>query len=407
MAIAPTAVSVPQGGNGTAAVTLARNNFVSAVNLVVSGAPQGLTVTPNPASISGTSSTSTLNIAATLSLAAGNYPITVTGTGNGLQQSATLSVQVTPAPGGTSTVSMSFASCDPSQAPVWFGVQSGAGAWTRVTPAPNSIFTFTPGATGGVAFVTHDGSGFRTQVILGTAAEITAIATGPGQCFTNPQVGAKQVSGTVSHFGGTTFASINIGGAQAILPAGASSYSLRNVPAGTRDVIAAQESPTSGSDTVIQKMIIRRNTQYANAATAPDLDFIGVEWFTPVNHAIKLTNLAGDQSHATLSFVTANGQSSEFFSSTGRFFPALNSDAVSFFGVPDSVLQAGDFHVSTVFAAAPDGKSGRIAESMYHCLPDQTVTLGPPLSTRDWLSALGTSPSAASPRRSATIAECV
>jgi hypothetical protein len=62
------------------------------------------------------------------------------------------------------------------------------------------------------------------------------------------------------------------------------------------------------------------------------------------------------------------------------------------YGVPDSLLQAGDFHVSTVFAAASDGKSGRFAESMYHSLPDQTVTFGPPLSTPT-VSTLGTSPS--------------
>ena len=139
-------------------------------------------------------------------------------------------------------------------------------------------------------------------------------------------------------------------------------------------------------------MIIRRNTQYANAATVPDLDFSGVESFVPISHPIKLTNLSGDQSRATLSFVTANGQSAEFFSSAGRFFPALNSDAVPFFGIPDSLLQAGDFHVSTVFAVASDGKSGRLAESMYHSLPDQTVTLGPQLSTPT-VSTLGTSPS--------------
>jgi len=390
MAADPTSVTVPQGASGSATVTLARNNFISAVSLVVTGAPPGLTVTPNPASVSAT--TSTLNIAASLSLAAGNYPITVTGTGNGVQQTATVAVQVTPSQGGSNNVSMSFASCDPSLAPIWFGVQSGTGAWTRVTAAPNSIFTFTPGATGGVAFVRPDGGGFRTQVIVGTASEITAIATGPGQCFVDAQLGTKRVNGTASHFGGTTFASVNIGGARAIVPATTPNYSLPNVPAGLRDLIAAQQTPTSGSDTILQKMIIRRNTQYANAATAPDLDFSGVEWFIPTSHPIKLTNLSGDQSHATLSFVTANGQSAEFFSSTGRFFPALNSDVVPFFGIPDSLLQAGDFHVSTVFAAASDGKSGRFAESMYHRLPDQTVTLGPPLSTPT-VSTLGTSPS--------------
>jgi len=389
MAVDPTSVTVPQGANGTATVTLARNNFISAVSLAVSGAPAGLTVTPNPASITGT--TAALDIAASLSLPAGNYPITVTGSGNGLQQSATLAVRVTPSPGGSNNVSMSFASCDPSLVPVWLGVQSGNGAWARVTAAANGIFTFTPGATGGVAFVTRDGSGFRTEVIFGTASEITAIATGPGQCAVNPQVGTKRVTGTVSHVNHTAFVSVSIGGAQTILPAQSTGYTLANVPAGKRDLIGAQEFSSGGTDTVIQRMIIRRNTQYANAAAVPDLDFSGIESFGPTNHPIKLANLNGDQSQATLSFVTANGQSADYFSSTGRFFPALNSDGVPSFGIPDSLLQAGDFHLSTVFAVASDGKSGRLVESMYHSFPDQAVTLGPPLSTPT-VSSLGVSP---------------
>ena len=389
MAVDQTSVTVAQGASGSATVTLARNNFISAVSLAVSGAPQGLTVTPNPASITGT--TSTLNIAASLSLPAGNYPITVTGSGNGLQQSATLAVRVTPSPGGSNNVSMSFASCDPSLTPVWFGVQSGNGAWARVTAAANGIFTFTPGATGAVAFVTPDGSGFRTEVIFGTASEITAIATGPGQCSVNTQLGTRRVNGTVSHVNPTAFASVSIGGAQVMLPAQSTSYALPNVPAGKRDLIGAQVFSNGGTDTVIQRMIIRRNTQYANATAVPDLDFGGVESFVPVNHPIKLANLAGDQSQATVSFLTANGQSADYFSTAGRFFPGLNSDGVLSFGVPDSLLQAGDFHLSTVFAVAADGKSGRLVESMYHSLPDQAVTLGPPLSTPT-VSSLGTSP---------------
>ena len=287
---------------------------------------------------------------------------------------------------------MSFASCDPSQTPVWFGVQSGTGAWTRVTQAANSVFTFTPGATGGVAFVTHDGSGFRTQVILGTAAEITAIATGPGQCFTNPQVGTKQVSGTVSHFGGTTFASVNIGGAQAILPREHTELFIgqrpgRHARRHRRAGVAHQrlghghpENDHSAEHAICERRDGARSRFHRRRV---------VHTRQPCHQAHEP---GGDQSHATLSFVTANGQSSEFFSSAGRFFPALNSDAVPFFGVPDSVLQAGDFHVSTVFAAAADGKSARLVESMNHSLPDLTLTFGPPLSTPT-VSTLGTSPS--------------
>ena len=204
----------------------------------------------------------------------------------------------------------------------------------------------------------------------------------------------------------TVFVSVSIGGSQAIIPAGTTpNYSLPNVPAGRRDLIAAQEFSSGGTDTVVQKMIIRRNVQYANAATAPDLDFIGVESFVPVNHAMKLSNLCGDQSHATLSFVTANGQSAEYFSSAGRFFPAFNSDGVLSYGMPDSLFQAGDFHFSTVFAATSDGKSGRIVESMNHSLLGSDIHIWTRTLDSDGVVAWHESESAFA--RSVAVSKCV
>jgi hypothetical protein len=391
LTVGPTTASVPQGGNGTATVTLARNFFTGAVTLAVTGAPQGLAVTPNPASITGT--TSTLDVSASASLAAGNYPLTITATGTGIApQSANFAVQVSPAPGGSNDVSMSFATCDPGAVPIWFAVQSGNGAWTRVTAGPNSAFTFTPGATGGVAFVTPDGGGFRTEVILGSASEIIAIATGPGPCFLNPQVGIRQVKGSASHFGTTTIASVAIGGAQAALSQVANaSFTLPNVAAGRRDLIGVQAATGGGTDTIIQKMVLRRNVLYANGGTAPDVDFIGLESFAPDRHTVTLTNLAGDQSEATLSLITPNGQSVDYFSDVGRFFPALGSDGVLSFGIPDALLLTGDFHWLSVYAGSSDGRSARFVQALNHSLPNQAFTFGPALSTPT-VTSLGTSP---------------
>ena len=388
LAVDPT-TAVPQGGSGTANVTLTRNNFTGAVNLAVSGAPQGLTVTPNPSSVTGT--TATLNVAAALSVAAGNYPITVTATGTGItQQTATIAVQVAPASGGNGNIVMSFASCDPSAVPAWFAVQSGNGAWTRLT-ATNNTYTFTPGATGGYAYVTPDGPGFRTQVMFATASEMATIATGPGPCALDAQIGTKRINGTVSHnnpqFARTT---VSVGGAQAPLPQNTTSYSLFSVPAGKRDLIAVQAT-SAGTDSILQKMILRRNVNYANNATAPDLDLLGAESFVPTFHPVGFTNLAGDQSSISISFVTTNGQSAPYYGGMGRFFNATNQDGVQSYAVPDSLIQPGDFHLTTEFAFAPDGKSGRLAESMFHKLPDQTITFGPALAAPS-VTTLGSNP---------------
>jgi hypothetical protein len=378
LAVDPT-VAVPQGGSGTANVTIARNNFAGTVNLAVTGAPTGLTVTPNPPSVTGT--TATLNVAAALSIAVGNYPITLTATGTGIpQQTATIAVQVTPAPGGNGNVVMSFASCDPSSVPVWFAVQNGNGAWTRLT-ATNNTYAFTPGATGGYAYVTPDGPGFRTQVLFATASEMATIATGPGACFADTQIGTKRVNGTVSHNNAQIAkTTLSIGGAQAPLPPNSASYSLFSVPAGRRDLLAVQAT-SAGTDSVIQSMILRRNVNYANNTSAPDLDMIGAESFVPTFHQVGFTNLAGDQSSISISFVTANGQSAPYYGGIGRFFNAINQDGVRSYGVPDSLIQPGDFHLTSEFAVSPDGKSGRLVESMFHKLVDQTLTFGPALAT--------------------------
>jgi len=388
LAVAPTTVAVAQGGNSSATVTLTRNNgFAGAVNLAVTGAPQGLTVTPNPASITGT--TSSLTIAPSLALASGSYPVTITAAGNGVaQQTATLGVQVTPGQGGSGNVAMSFAACDPSTVPIWFAVQAGNGAWTRVTAGANNTYIFTPGATGGLAYVIPDATGAKsTQVLYGTAAEITAVAAGPGPC-SNPQTGTKRVNGTATRFGSRV--TVLIGGADTTWNAvNGPSYSLFNAPAGKRDLVAVVPGTFGNGDPALQRMIIRRNVEYANNATAPPLDF-GVESFAPVQHFLTLSNLTGDQSAAEVVFATTNGEFN-YFSNAGHFFAGIGTDGIVTYGIPDSLLQSGDFQIASVFATASDGRSFRGVQSMVHSVADRTVTFGPALATPS-VTTIGASP---------------
>ena len=92
--------------------------------------------------------------------------MTLSATGAGITgtQTTAFNVQVTPAPGGNGNVVFSFANCDPSEVPVWFAVQSGTGAWTRVTAGANNTFTFSVGIFGDFAMARTDGPNLSASV---------------------------------------------------------------------------------------------------------------------------------------------------------------------------------------------------------------------------------------------------
>jgi hypothetical protein len=392
VAVTPSAVSVLQGGTATATVGITRvNGFSGPVNLAVSGLPAGLGVTANPASVTGNSAT--LNFTALASVAAGNYPLTVTATAAGLpQHSATFNVQVTPGAGGNS-IAFSFASCDATQVPVWFAVQNGTGTWTRVTAGPNNTFAFPISATAGVAFVQHDGANFATTVLYASGDELTSIATGDPCGFT-PQTGTKKVNGTFNNSGqAPMFSTVTIGGAggDTTFPAqGGPNFSLFNVPAGARDLIAARHAVGNGF-TGIQKMILRRSVNYSNNATMPLLDYGSAEAFVPPAFAILVGNLGADQASVNVSFMTANGTSAPFHSDMGGTF--AGGPGARIFAIPDSLLQPGDFHQIEI-EAQPQGtnvSSERLAMLILHSVNSTTVGPGTAPRTITFGAALASS----------------
>jgi hypothetical protein len=100
----PSALSVAQGGSGTANIVSTLSGvFNSSVSLSVSGLPSGTIATLNPTTIptpgSG-SSTLTFNVGA--STPVGTYNVVVTGTGGGQSHTTTASLTVTAGTGGSS-----------------------------------------------------------------------------------------------------------------------------------------------------------------------------------------------------------------------------------------------------------------------------------------------------------------
>jgi len=93
----PTSLGLLQGSQGTSTITTAiSGGFNSAVTLTASGVPNGTVVSfsPNPIPAPG-NGTSVMTITVGMNTLQGTYPIVITGSGGGVQQSVTLTLTVT------------------------------------------------------------------------------------------------------------------------------------------------------------------------------------------------------------------------------------------------------------------------------------------------------------------------
>ncbi len=102
LAASAATVSIEQRLSGTATFTVARiAPFTGAVALTLTGVPNGVTVTPSPASIASGATSTTVTMDVSAAVAPGNYPITVRGTATGVPETtAAFTLIVTPSPGG-------------------------------------------------------------------------------------------------------------------------------------------------------------------------------------------------------------------------------------------------------------------------------------------------------------------
>jgi uncharacterized membrane protein len=95
---APASLSIVQGTQGSSSINSTISGaFNSAISLSASGLPNGVSASFAPATLSAPGSgNSVMTLAANKSVAPGSYPVTVTGNGGGIQQTATLTLNVTP-----------------------------------------------------------------------------------------------------------------------------------------------------------------------------------------------------------------------------------------------------------------------------------------------------------------------
>src|SRR2546425_846693 len=96
LSLAPAALTLVQGANGTATVTITRTNFAGAVTLSLGGAPTGVTGSFNRAAPPGTPAPLTVGVGA--AVAPGVYTLPVDGTGTAGNRSTPLTLTVSAAP---------------------------------------------------------------------------------------------------------------------------------------------------------------------------------------------------------------------------------------------------------------------------------------------------------------------
>lgn len=374
LTLQPTSLTVQQGGSIQGSVAIARMApFAGAVALTASGLPSGVTAAFSPASATG--GTSALTLTASGSAATGAHTITVRGTGTGVtEQSATLSLTVNAAPAGGN---VSWPICPGETAPIWFAVQDGTGAWTRVQPA-NNAFTFTVSSgRAGIAFVDQNPNGsFALSVFYFAANEFGAQED--AQCA---QIGSKTVNGSVAGISGQQGAGIAMGNSFAsVLPGGPTTFTLNLVRDGLVDLLASRNTLTiSGTSvsSVTDKLIFRRGLNPANGSTLPVLDFAGSEAFDPVTRNITIDNLQGESSIVSMWYQTSNGFVNSFFGG----FPTTG--AQTYPGIPAAQQQAGDLHAMQLAAGPYTSQTIdrlRFVLSYFAAATDRTIALGPQLS---------------------------
>ncbi len=369
LGITPNPVVVTQGQSANAAVNIVRNNFNGTVTLSLTGAVAGLTAAVDPPATNQTAATITVTAAA--NLAAGNYVLTLNGTGTGVAPVAQqFTVQVNQQPVG-GNVAYSFACTGASLVPIWFGRQDGNGPWLPVAGSAGNQFVFNiASGQGGVAWVTGAGNQFVLTVHLGSTLELQQL--GQNNC---PSALAKTITGSVAGVGGTDLAFIGMGGASAVVAAaGGTGFTLNNVPDGLRDLIAARVT-NAGGVAQLAKLIARRGLNEANGAVLPVLDFGSGEAFDPAQASVTINNIGAENARVSLGYVTSTSPFAILFSETN----ASANAARTWRGFPGARQSAGDLHallVTSTPGGLPTPATQRIHLLHSRDVADRVITLG-------------------------------
>ncbi len=265
LAASPSSQTVTAGNSTNYTVTVTPSNgFTGTVTPSVSGLPAGATASFNPASISG-SGTTTLTITTGSSMGQSTSTLTITGTSGTLSHTATASLTVNPVQPPDFTVSAT-----PSSATVTAGngtsytVNVGAlngfsgAVGLSVSGAPNITATLNPTSVTGsgsstlsVSTTSSTAAGTYTLTITGTSGSLSHTASVSLQVTVPPPpdftVSANPTSLTVNA-GGSGSSTASVGGVNGF--SGAVALSVSGAPTGVTATLSSNSVNAPGSATL-------------------------------------------------------------------------------------------------------------------------------------------------------------
>ena len=287
---------------------------------------------------------------------------------------------VTSEPGDGTPVTINFAPCiGESNAPTWFAVQDGSGAWARVSATASGayVFTLTSGKGGIAQYTPNDG----LFIIFASSAELKANVP-------NCSGAVRSVSSSVTGYTSLDAITIQMGESGAQISGtqtAPAAFTLTGVGANVQDLVGVRSRTTATATTFQQtpnNVLIRRGV---TGTTTAALDFTSTtEAGAPVARTVTVTNMAaGETLNVAASLVTNTtlwGLS--FYQNSTGFFSGTASGP--FHGLVSSRLASGEsqmLNVSGMREISSSSEESRFTSVVYTDAVDKTVTLGPVLGT--------------------------
>ena len=193
VAVSPASLSIPVGGNGSSAATIARTGgFAGDVALTASSGTAGVTVTFGAATVASGATTSTIQVAVAGTVTPAAIPITISAAGTGVTTATaviTLTVTAAASPGATLTISNATATLQAKDTTATTVAtvartggfagdltlsQTGAPAGVTVTYAPSPIAAAATTSTISIRSSTTAAPGTYPIVISAAGTGITA-----------------------------------------------------------------------------------------------------------------------------------------------------------------------------------------------------------------------------------------
>ena len=298
---APASQSVEQGAGTSFAVSIDRTYFTLPVNLTVSGAPAGATVSLDKATTSGNGVTLSVTTSSTGTVTpVGSYPLTVTATSNGLTRTATPTLVVTDGLGPvlTAPASRMFAGSElgPGGLPgrtSWSGTdpsgvagyelqaQVNGGAWTTVGPSPATTASFTE------SWTLNDTHRYRVRATDG-AANTSAFKYGP----TYKAIFTQDTSSTVHYSSGWTTSTPSLASGGTLHHTGTAGAWASFSFTGAGIAWVSYKGPTRGSARVYIDGAYLQTVSLYSASYVSKVVVFAKAWTSNGVHTIRIVNLA-------------------------------------------------------------------------------------------------------------------